>query len=51
MTQAGSFGKYKVASEPKALVAMLANPAYHFKQIGFKVGPLSQWVIQGISPN
>lgn len=35
----------------KALLAVLANPAYHFKQIGLKAGPLSQWVIQGISPN
>ena len=24
----------KVASEPEALLAVLANPAYHFKRIG-----------------
>ena len=25
----------KVASEPEALLAVLINPAYHFKRIGF----------------
>ena len=33
----------KVASEPEALLAVLANPAYHFKRIGLEAGPLSQW--------
>ena len=32
----------KVASEPEALLAVLKNPAYHFKQIGLEAGPLSQ---------
>ena len=26
----------KVASEPEALLAVLKNPAYHFKRIGWK---------------
>ena len=34
----------KVASEPDALLAVLANPAYHFKRIGLEAGPLSQWL-------
>jgi len=34
----------KVASEPEALLAVLKNPAYHFKQIGLEAGPLSQWI-------
>jgi transposase len=34
----------KVASEPEALLAVLINPAYHFKRIGLEAGPLSQWV-------
>ena len=34
----------KVASEPEALLAMLKNPAYHFKRIGLEAGPLSQWL-------
>src|SRR3974390_805165 len=28
----------KVASEPEALLAALANPAYHFKRIGLEAG-------------
>ena len=32
----------KVASEPNALLAVLKNPAYHFKRIGLEAGPLSQ---------
>jgi len=39
MTQARSFGKYKVASEPEALLAVLKNLAYHFKRIGLEAGP------------
>src|SRR5271166_5280928 len=31
----------KVASEPEALLAVLTNPAYHFKRIGLEAGPLS----------
>ena len=34
----------KVASEPNALLAVLKNPAYHFKRIGLEAGPLSQWL-------
>ena len=34
----------KVASEPEALLAVLTNPAYHFKRIGLEAGPLSQWL-------
>ena len=34
----------KVASEPEALLAVLANPAYHFIRIGLEAGPLSQWL-------
>ena len=33
-----------VASAPEALLAVLANPAYHFKRIGLEAGPLSQWL-------
>src|SRR6185436_13598898 len=29
----------KVASEPDALLAVLTNPAYHFKRIGLEDGP------------
>jgi transposase len=34
----------KVVSEPQALLAALANPAYQFKRIGLEAGPLSQWL-------
>src|SRR6202165_1598949 len=34
----------KVASEPEALLAVLTNPAYHFKRIGLEAGPMSQWL-------
>jgi transposase len=34
----------KVATEPEALLAVLTNPAYHFKRIGLEAGPLSQWL-------
>jgi len=34
----------KVASEPEALLAVLASPAYRFKRIGLEAGPLSQWL-------
>ena len=30
----------KVASEADALLAVLTNPAYHFKRIGLKAGSL-----------
>ena len=39
----------KVASEPEALLAMLKNPAYHFKRIGLEAGPLSQWLFSALA--
>jgi len=38
----------KVASEPDALLAILKNPAYHFKRIGLEAGPLSQWLFSAL---
>src|SRR6187431_319377 len=38
----------KVASEPEALLAVLENPAYHFKRIGLEAGPLSQWLFSAL---
>ena len=49
MTRAKSFGKLKVASEPEALLAVLKNPAYHFKRIGLEAGPLSQWLFSALA--
>src|ERR1051326_1606008 len=39
----------KVASEPGALLAVLTNPAYHFKRIGLEAGPLSQWLFSAVA--
>jgi transposase len=39
----------KVASEPDALLSVLANPAYHFKRIGLEAGPLSQWLFSALA--
>ena len=39
----------KVASEPEALLAVLGNPAYHFKRIGLEAGPLSQWLFSALA--
>ena len=39
----------KVASEPGALLAVLKNPAYHFKRIGLEAGPLSQWLFSALA--
>ena len=39
----------KVASEPEVLLAMLKNPAYHFKRIGLEAGPLSQWLFSALA--
>src|SRR4029079_3557643 len=37
------------ASEPQGLLAVLANPAYHFKRIGLEDGPLSQWLYHALA--
>ena len=39
----------KVTSEPDALLAVLNNPAYHFKRIGLEAGPLSQWLFSALA--
>jgi transposase len=39
----------KVDSEPAALLAVLRNPAYHFKRIGLEAGPLSQWLFSALA--
>jgi hypothetical protein len=39
----------KAASEPEALLAVLRNPAYHFKRIGLEAGPLSQWLFSALA--
>ena len=39
----------KVASEPEALLAVLKNPAHHFKRIGLEAGPLSQWLFSALA--
>ena len=39
----------KVASEPQALLKVLANPAYRFKRIGLEAGPLSQWLFSALA--
>ena len=39
----------KVASEPKALLAVLKNTAYHFKRIGLEAGLLSQWLYSAVA--
>ena len=39
----------KVASEPEALLQVLANPTYHFERIGLEAGPLSQWLFSTLA--
>src|ERR1700758_795308 len=39
----------KVASEPQALLKVLRNPSYRFKQIGLEAGPLSQWLFSALA--
>src|SRR5438132_1478322 len=34
----------RVASEPEALLQVLANNAYRFKRIGLEAGPVSKWL-------
>jgi predicted NBD/HSP70 family sugar kinase len=36
----------KVASEPEALLAVLKNPAYHFKRIGLEAGAAVAMALQ-----
>ena len=49
MTPARSVRELKVASEPDALLAVLTDPAYHFKRIGLEAGPLSQWLFSALA--
>ena len=39
----------KVANELDALLAVLTNPACHFKRIGLEAGPLSQWLYSALA--
>ena len=39
----------RIASEPEALLAVLTNPACHFKRIGLEAGPLSQWLFNALA--
>jgi transposase len=39
----------KVASEPEALLAVLASGSYHLKRIGLEAGPLSQWLFSALA--
>ena len=39
----------KVVSEPEALLAVLANPAYRLMRIGLEAGPLSQWLFSTLA--
>ena len=39
----------KVASEPDALLAVLANPTYRLRRIGLEAGPLSQWLFSALA--
>jgi len=39
----------KVASEPEALLQVLAKPTCHFKRIGLEAGPLSQWLFSALA--
>ena len=45
----GHVCEVKVASEAEALLAVLNNPAYHFKRIGLEAGPLSQWLFSAFA--
>jgi transposase len=45
----GIVREVKVASEPQALLAVLKNPAYHFRRIGLEAGPLSQWLYSALA--
>ena len=39
----------KVASEPEALLPVLATPLYRFKRLGLEAGPLSQWLFSALA--
>jgi transposase len=39
----------RVASEPDALLGVLANPAYCLKRVGLEAGPLSQWLFSALA--
>jgi len=39
----------RVASEPAALLQVLANPIYRFKRVGLEAGPLSQWLFSALA--
>ena len=39
----------RVASEPDALLRVLANPAYCLKRVGLEAGPLSQWLFSALA--
>ena len=39
----------RVVSEPQALLAVLTNPACHFKRTGLEAGPLSQWLFSALA--
>ena len=39
----------RVASEPAALLQVLANPIYRFKRVGLEAGPLSQWLFGALA--
>ncbi len=39
----------KVASEPEALLPVLANALYRFTRIGLEAGPLSQWLFSTLA--
>jgi len=39
----------EVASEPDALLQVLAKPAYCLKRIGLEAGPLSQWLFSALA--
>jgi transposase len=38
----------KVPTEPKAILAVLANDAFSIERIGLEAGPLSQWLYSGL---
>src|SRR2546425_6476609 len=39
----------RVASEPEALLQVLANTIYRFKRVGLEAGPLSQWLYSSLA--